>query len=362
MKILATAGSSGGHIFPALSFIDALKDKYPDADVLLVLPHRSKKSVRLDQGYQARYISVSPVRLRFDYNNFRSIVNLFKGSLESVILLAQFKPDVVVGFGGIESLPVVFFAWMFRIKTLLHEQNVVPGRANRLLAKFVDRVAVSFAQAKGYMGVDPERVVLTGNPVRALTVMPKEKAREYFGLRGDRFTVLVMGGSQGSRHVNTGALRAISALSGSLQLQVIHLDGQGQGEFVAARYRSLGIDAAVFDFLGSMDQAYSAADVAISRAGATTVTELILFGLPAILIPYPYAYQHQSANARVLADRGCALMVRDEELEGEVLGQALNSMAGNPQMLGSMRLQYRAFGHNNAAGLLVNETVSLSCH
>jgi UDP-N-acetylglucosamine--N-acetylmuramyl-(pentapeptide) pyrophosphoryl-undecaprenol N-acetylglucosamine transferase len=362
MKILATAGSSGGHIFPALSFVDALKNKYPETETLLVLPQRSKKTLRQGPGHQVRYICVSPIRLRLDYSNLLAIGNLFKGSLESVIIMAEFRPDVVVGFGGIESLPVVFFAWLFRIKTLLHEQNVVPGRANRLLAKFVDRVAVSFAQAKDYMGVDPERVVLTGNPVRALAVIPKEKAREYFGLRSDKFTVLVTGGSQGSRHINMGALRAISALSQSLQLQVIHLAGHGGGEFITARYRSLGIEARVFDFLDSMEQAYSAADVVISRAGATTVTELILFNLPAILIPYPYAYQHQFANAKVLADRGCALVVRDEELDGEVLGQALNSVARNSQMLGSMRAQYRAFGRNNAAQLLVDEVESLNLH
>jgi UDP-N-acetylglucosamine--N-acetylmuramyl-(pentapeptide) pyrophosphoryl-undecaprenol N-acetylglucosamine transferase len=213
------------------------------------------------------------------------------------------------------------------------------------------------------MGIDPERVVLTGNPVRALAAIPKEEAREYFGLRRDKFTVLVMGGSQGSRHINMGTLRAISALSESLQLQVIHLAGQGGGvELITARYRSLGIEARVFDFLDSMGQAYSAADVAISRAGATTVTELILFNLPAILIPYPYAYQHQFANARVLADSGCALVIRDEELDGEVLGQALNSVARNSQMLGSMRAQYRAFGHNNADQLLVEEVESLNRH
>ncbi|MCX5705932.1 MAG: undecaprenyldiphospho-muramoylpentapeptide beta-N-acetylglucosaminyltransferase [Candidatus Omnitrophica bacterium] len=362
MKILATAGSSGGHIFPALSFVDAFKKKYPDSEALLVLPQRSKKSVKLGLGHQVRYICVSPVRLCLDYSNILAIGNLFKGSLESIIILAEFRPDAVVGFGGIESLPVVFFAWLFRVKTLLHEQNVMPGRANRLLAKFVDRVAVSFAQAKDYMGTDPEKVVLTGNPVRALAVVPKEKAREYFGLQGDKFTVLVMGGSQGSRHINSGAFRAISGLSESLQLQVIHLAGQGGAEFITARYRSLGIEARVFDFLESMEQAYSAADVAISRAGATTVTELILFNLPAILIPYPYAYQHQFANAKVLADRGCALVIRDEELDGEVLGQAINSVARNSQMLGSMRAQYRAFGRNNAAQLLVEEVESLNRH
>jgi len=361
MKVLIAAGASGGHIFPALSFLSALNEEGKATDVLLVLPKRSKLNVDLPKGCKVRYISVSPLGLGIGYQNLSAAINLLKGALESILILAEYKPDAVVGFGGIESLPVVFFGWFFRIKTLLHEQNVIPGRANRVLAKLVDRVAISFAETKDYLGISHERITLTGNPIRKeLRIINKEEARKFFGLDKDRFTVLVMGGSQGSQHVNSGALRVFSAFDYMRQLQVIHLAGAKEKLLIENRYNSLGVNARVFTFLSEMEFAYSAADVAVTRAGATTVTELIFFRLPAILVPYPYAYQHQAANARVLEKKGCALIIKDEELEGDVLGLALNSVINNSGLLHSMRQQFYQFPQNDAASLLAKEVVALN--
>jgi UDP-N-acetylglucosamine--N-acetylmuramyl-(pentapeptide) pyrophosphoryl-undecaprenol N-acetylglucosamine transferase len=360
MKILICAGASGGHIFPALSFLEELKEKERSTDALLVLPRRSKKTVTLPEGCSVKYISVTPIRQAIDFKNLAAVINLLKGTLESVILLAEYKPDAVVGFGGIESLPAMFFAWFFRIKTLLHEQNVIPGRANRVLAKFVDRVAISFPESKGYFRICPDRITLTGNPIRKeMRVIDKEEARKFFGLEKDKFTVLVMGGSQGSQHVNAGALRAFAAFDGTQNLQVIHLAGTKESRLIENRYGSLSITARVFSFLSSMEFAYSAADLAIARAGATTITELIFFKLPAILAPYPYAYQHQLSNAKVLERKGCALIVKDEELDGDVLRQALKSVITNAAMLNTMRAQFSNFGQNNAARSLVEEVEGL---
>ena len=361
MKILVAAGASGGHIFPALSFLAALKEKEKAIDILLVLPERSRKNVSLPEGSEVKYLSISALRLAFDYQNLLAVAGLLKGSLESIFVLAQYKPDAVVGFGGIESLPLVFFGWFFRIKTLLHEQNVIPGRANRLLAKFVDRVAVSFVETKDYLKISPEKVVVTGNPIRKeLRVVDKAEASKFFGFQEDKFTVLVMGGSQGSQHVNAGALKAFAYFKNLQNLQVIHLAGIKENQLIENMYNSLGINARVYSFLNAMEFAYSAADVAITRAGATTVTELIFFKLPAILVPYPYAYQHQVANAKVLERKGCALIIKDQELGTDVLSLALNSVIKNCGMLCSMRSQFRQFPENNAATLLVKEVMALS--
>jgi UDP-N-acetylglucosamine--N-acetylmuramyl-(pentapeptide) pyrophosphoryl-undecaprenol N-acetylglucosamine transferase len=230
-----------------------------------------------------------------------------------------------------------------------------------VLAKLVDRVAISFAETKDYLGISHERITLTGNPIRKeLRIINKEEARKFFGLDKDRFTVLVMGGSQGSQHVNSGALRVFSAFDYMRQLQVIHLAGAKEKLLIENRYNSLGVNARVFTFLSEMEFAYSAADMAVTRAGATTVTELIFFRLPAILVPYPYAYQHQAANARVLEKKGCALIIKDEELEGDVLGLALNSVINNSGLLHSMRQQFYQFPQNDAASLLAKEVVALN--
>ena len=361
MKILVAAGASGGHIFPALSFLGALKEKDYKADVLLVLPERSRINLSLPEGCKVEYIPVLPLRLAVDYQNLLAVAGLLKGSIESIFILAQYKPDVVVGFGGIESFPLVFFGWFFRIKTLLHEQNVIPGRANRLLAKFVDRVAVSFVETKDYLKISPDKLVVTGNPIRReLRIIDKLEARKFFGLQEDKFTVLVVGGSQGSQHVNAGTLKAFAYFKNSQNLQVIHLAGIKENQLIENMYNSLGINAKVYSFLNAMEFAYSAADVAITRSGATTVTELIFFKLPAILVPYPYAYQHQAANARILEKKGCALIIKDQELGTDVLSLALNSVIKNCGMLLSMRTQFRQFPENNAATLLVKEALALN--
>jgi UDP-N-acetylglucosamine--N-acetylmuramyl-(pentapeptide) pyrophosphoryl-undecaprenol N-acetylglucosamine transferase len=229
-----------------------------------------------------------------------------------------------------------------------------------VLAKFVDRVAISFSETKDYLGISPQRLTLTGNPIRKeLKIIDKEEARKFFGLQQDKFTVLVMGGSQGSQHLNTGSLRAFSALEDAQRPQVIHLAGKKESQLIENRYKALNINARVFSFLSPMEFAYSAADLAITRAGATTVCELIFFGLPAILVPYPYAYQHQSGNAKVLQGKGCALIVKDDELDGEVLRQALISIISNPVMLNTMRAQFLTFPENNAAELLLKEVMAL---
>jgi UDP-N-acetylglucosamine--N-acetylmuramyl-(pentapeptide) pyrophosphoryl-undecaprenol N-acetylglucosamine transferase len=341
--------------------MEQLRDKSDGIETLLVLPERAGLTLVLPEGCNARLVATMPLRLAFDYRSLRSAVNIIKGTLESIAIIAQYKPDAVVGFGGIESFPVVFFAWFFRIRTLLHEQNVLPGRANRILAKFVDRVAISFEETRDYLNISSDRITFTGNPIRKeMRVIEREEAARFFGLDKDKFTLLVMGGSQGSQHLNSGVLRALQAFRNAQGLQVIHLAGVNEHQLIENSYGSLGLSAKVFSFLGPMEFAYSAADLAVSRAGATSVTELIFFRLPSIIVPYPYAYQHQLANARVLERKGCALIVKDEELVGDVLQSALSSVINNRELLTSMRSQFKQFPNNRAAELLAGETQKLN--
>ena len=167
MRILVITGASGGHIFPALGFLDILRDKYKDISTLLVLPRINNIINQMQKfDYQVKYISVSSIKLNLDFKNFMAIFRFFKGTLESIVILLSFKPDIIVGFGSLVSVPMVMLAWLLRIKTLIHEQNVIPGRANRFLARFNDKIAVSFAETEGYLKKYKRKVVLTGNPIR----------------------------------------------------------------------------------------------------------------------------------------------------------------------------------------------------
>ncbi|MCX5695548.1 MAG: UDP-N-acetylglucosamine--N-acetylmuramyl-(pentapeptide) pyrophosphoryl-undecaprenol N-acetylglucosamine transferase [Candidatus Omnitrophica bacterium] len=360
MRVLVVTGASGGHIFPAVSFIQALKEKLKDVDTLLVLPGRSLKSGIALNDCNVRYTSTLAVSLKISSANLIAAGMFIKGIWESLIIILKFKPDIVVGFGTLESAPCLFFSWIFRIKTLIHEQNVLPGRANRLMAHFADRCAVSFLKTKDYLNINRQKLALTGNPLRkSLKIIDQVQALNLLGLSKDKFTLLVMGGSQGSRNINTGFLRAVSLLKNAGAIQVIHLAGAGSLEEIKQAYARMNISARVFDFFNQMEQAYSAADLVISRAGATTVSELIYFKLPAIISPYPYAYAHQLENAKVLKEKGCAVLIMDEELDKDIFVSALESIINNREKLKAMCSGFAELSVLKADDLLVEAALAL---
>jgi UDP-N-acetylglucosamine--N-acetylmuramyl-(pentapeptide) pyrophosphoryl-undecaprenol N-acetylglucosamine transferase len=358
MKILVTGGSSGGHIFPALSFLDTLKAKYPEIDTLLILPQKCIVNQAESFSHKVKYVSLSSRQSVVSLKNFLFVFNLLKGSLQSLFVLLEFRPDIVVGFGSLASVPVVFLAWMFRIDTLIHEQNVMPGRANLFLAMFVDRIAVSFSQTRDYFKRHHRKIVFTGNPIRRqLTRIDKSRAFDYFGFAHDKFTILVMGGSQGSHRINLEFLKVISPEPG---FQIVHLAGSSDYDFLKQRYQDLNVKARLFKFLEDMQYAYSVCDLVISRAGATTISEIIFFNLPAVLIPYPYAYAHQLANAKILQDKGCAILIKDEELGAGLLKNSIGYLLGHPDKIKNMRLAYRDFITPDAADALVRQALALN--
>ena len=361
MRVLVVAGASGGHIFPALGFLETLKDKHNNIDALLVLPKRSIKTGISTGDCRVKYISISGLALRFDFKNFVAILRFLKGSLESLILLLEFRPDIVVGFGSLDSLPLLLLAHIFRIKTLIHEQNVIPGRANRLLAKFSDRVAVSFTETKDHLEVNSGKIVLTGNPIRkSLKRIDRDKALEFFGFSDDKLTVLVMGGSQGSHTINTGFLEAASMMKDVSRLQIIHLTGTIDHDALTKGYKNLSAEVKLFTFLKDMQYAYSISDLVIARAGATTIAELIFFRLAAVIVPYPYAYKHQLSNADFLERNGCALIIKDSEFNGGKLRKIMEDFMDNPEKIMEMRSRYIGIQKHDANNLLVEEVLSLN--
>lgn len=360
-KALVVTGTSGGHIFPAQAFLTAIKDKQPDIDVLLLLPQKSiiKKNERFT--YKVKYIKLSSINRRLDFKNVRNILNFISGSLESLSILLKFQPDIVVGFGSLASLPAVTFAWLLRIKVLIHEQNVIPGRANRFLAGFADKIAVSFKETIAYLPGYERKTVVTGNPLRKTVVcLDKIEALNFFGFRQDRFTILVMGGSQGSRRINKEFLEAVSLLADKSLIQIIHLTGAMDYELLSTQYKDLNIKFALFSFFDSMEYAFNACDLVVSRAGATVISEMIFFRLPAILVPYPYAYRHQYKNAKVLEEKGCAIIIEDSEFYAEKIKEKVEYFLNNRKKLVEMRFNYNVFPIVNAADLLANEAMALN--
>lgn len=361
MKVLIVTGASGGHIFPAASFTETLKNKHNQIDILLVLPKKSIKNLVLPKGCSIKYLSILPIKLGLDLRAVAAIFGFIKGVFESLFLLVEFRPNYVVGFGSINSVPLLFFAWIFRIRTLIHEQNVIPGRANRFLAKFMDKVAISFGETINYLKIDPKKIVLTGNPVRNdLVRVDKPQALSFFGFSREKFTVLVMGGSKGAHKINTAFLYAASIMERNYDLQVIHISGQDDYDFLKDRYKDLNAKVKLFIFLEEMQYAYSSVDLVISRAGATTIAELMTYRLPAIIIPYPFAFQHQLSNAKILGQLGSAIIINDYALDAYLLKKILEELMNNPDKLQIMHSRYNNISANNANELLENALLSLN--
>ncbi len=358
MRILAVAGSSGGHIFPALGFLDTLKEKKPDVKTLLVLPRNSIKN-NVEISYKVAFVSVSNIRARVDFKNIIALFGFFRACVESFFIIICFRPHMVVGFGSLASLPIIMFAKAFDVKTVIHEQNVLPGRANMFLSKFVDKIAVSFLKTKLYFRDYQDKVVFTGNPLRTnLKKVSLKDSLSYFNLNEGVPVVLVVGGSQGSNKINNTFLELAKSGFKGKALQVIHICGNNDYDYLKEEYDKLKITVRLFRFLKDMHYAYSASDLLVSRAGATTISEIIFFGIPAVLIPYPFALAHQVANARALEETGAAEVILQEDLNARVLGESILSILNDPVVYKRMQSGLGKLFTDDVNGLFIERVLN----
>ena len=359
MRVLIVTGSSGGHIFPALALADSLKNS--GHQVQLVLPQDERKNrVSIDFAH-TEYIHAARLDFSLNKRNLLGIYFFLWGAWESLRIIIKFKPLVVVGFGSLNSICLVFWAWLFRIKTIIHEQNVICGRANRLLSKLVDRVVVSFSETGHYLNISGNKIVLTGNPLRRdLVRLERKEALDYFKFKEGKFTILITGGSQGSHRLNAACLEALSIYQKKPDLQVIHICGPQDFIWLVKEYTGTILTYKLFDFFVAMQYAYSAADLIICRAGATTIAVLQKFRVPAILVPYPFAYAHQLANAKVLENIGAAEVLLDTDLTADKLKVRLQEYFCNNEKLKAMQMAYQKFPVLDATAMLVNEVLKIN--
>ena len=321
MKVLIATGASAGHIFPALSVAQCLKKD--GHRILIVTTAGFLKEKIKEEGWEV--VSISSKGFSSSQMFLHSVIFMGKAILESFGILKSFKPDTIAGFGGYGAFPVVCAGWLLRYPTLIHEQNVVPGRANRILSRMADKIALSFQRTKNFL--DSKKTIVTGCPLRLhpQKVLEEELLKK-FHLKTDLTTIFVLGGSQGSRRINEEFIAASSLLKDHLQFQVIHLTGMRDFEGVKGEYQKLGIPFYAADFLDNIQEAYAVADVVVARAGAVTVFEIAAFCVPAILIPYPLAGGHQRENASILSERGVAVIIEESQLNPHTLKEAILKM------------------------------------
>jgi UDP-N-acetylglucosamine--N-acetylmuramyl-(pentapeptide) pyrophosphoryl-undecaprenol N-acetylglucosamine transferase len=272
--------------------------------------------------------------------------------------LGELSPDVVIGFGAYVSLPLGLAAVVRRVPLVLHEQNSVPGLANRVLSRWAAAVAVTYEESAARLP-HPSRAVLTGNPVRADVLSADRKSgRSRLGVAEDAIVLLVFGGSRGARHLNQALVRMREQLMGIEGLTVIHVTGPQEEAAVRAALDEMGGDGdgrwRVHPYLAGMGEAIAAADLVVSRAGATTIAELTALGAPAIVVPYPFATEdHQTKNAEVLSIHGAAIVVADSDLDGSRFGSEVLRVLGDATQRATMSAASHSLGRPDAAARVV---------
>lgn len=356
MRFVVTGGGTGGHIYPALAIARGLQQRYPGCAIMYLGTNRGLEADIVPKaGLEFHAVRAVGIKRSLSPHNLKVPWEALAGYRGARKLIAAFAPQAVVGTGGYVCGPVLLAASRLKIPTLIHEQNALPGITNRVLSRVVDRVAVTFEDSLKYF---PPRAgaVLTGLPVRPEVLSAgRARAREKFGVREDELLVLSFGGSQGARSLNRAVAGVLGELAGRRGLKLLHVTGSGQHGGFMQLTRSQGYgdnfpdNITIVPYLYEMPEALAAADLVISRAGAATLAEITVRGLPSILVPYPYATgNHQEHNARALVSRGAAEMIKDSELSGGVLLHKLDRLLGDRDRLREMAEASRRLGKPRA--------------
>ena len=328
-KILIAVSSTGGHIYPGIALAGTLKKK--GWDVFFV---GKKSEIIKSVGY--RFYALSSVGYPRALSILTSIffIKFFYSIIQSIKILLKEKPGIVIGFGGYVSFPAIFSAWLMNIPSIIHEQNFIPGLANKLSAKFADKICISFEDSKKYF--PSEKVVFTGNPVRS-EILNISKPLTYHL----PFTVLIFGGSQGAHNINIALINSLAKLlSVKEKIRFIHITGENDFEIMKNAYKNNGFTAEVHKYLYNIEAAYKNASFVVCRAGATTIAELIVLKMPAILIPYPYSTEnHQKANADYLVKNGCGILVEEKYIDK--LPDEIIKIAKSPELIANMSDSYQ---------------------
>lgn len=347
MNIVFVAGGTGGHINPALAIAGTLKRKYPDIKISFIGNRKGMEATLVPKaGYKFYPIDVAGFQRKISLNNIKrnavAVYRMFKSTVQAEKILEILKPDVVVGTGGYTCGPVLRKAAKMGIKTATHEQNAFPGVTTKTLCKYVDEVMVAMPDAIKRLP-DNRTYTVTGNPVRQSIIdMTREEARKALGL-DNRPMILSLGGSLGARAVNEAIADVLAWHANSKKYYHFHAIGKYGVDWMPDLIRSKGVEfdkldnLRISEYIYDMDVCMAAADLVINRAGASTISELQVKGMPSILIPSPnVAENHQYYNAKTLSDNGAAILIEEKDLTGEKLIEAIKSVIDDKNKLKQM--------------------------
>ena len=361
LRIVIAGGGTGGHLFPGVAIAQEFMTRNSQNEIIFVSTGNAlEKRILSKLNFALECISVEGIKGRGLWNQIKSICKLPRGIAGAVRILSRFKPDLIVGLGSYSAGPVVLAGRLLGIKIVLHEQNLLPGITNRILARFADMIFVSFEDTQKH--VASRKTKYTGNPVRQdiLNSRLHPDARDNAADGQKPFTVLIIGGSQGAHTINETVTEALDLLQIKDGLNFVHQTGAADEKLVQDAYQRHNVNSIVRAFFDDMAELYKNADLIICRAGATTVAEITAIGKAAIFIPFPYAADnHQVFNAESLSNNGAAEMILEKDLNAQILSEKIEYYASHPEVVSDMVLKAREFGNPDAARDIVDECYRL---
>ena len=364
LRIIISGGGTGGHIFPAVSIANAIKELQPDAKILFVGAEGRMEMQRVpDAGYDIIGLPIAGFDRKRLWRNVAVLVKLARSQWKARKIINDFRPQVAVGVGGYASGPTLKTAGMMGVPTLIQEQNSYAGVTNKLLAQKAMKICVAYEGMEKFFPTD--KIIMTGNPVRqnlAQAMPSKEDALKSFGLQPDKKTILIVGGSLGAGTINQTLTAGLSVIKENSDVQFIWQTGKYYHQQVMEAVKQVGEipNLHVTDFIKDMAAAYAGADLVISRAGAGSISEFCLLGKPVILVPSPnVAEDHQTKNALALVDKQAALYVKDSEAEEKLMGIALQTV-NDPDELESLSKHITQLALPDSARVIALEVIKLA--
>jgi undecaprenyldiphospho-muramoylpentapeptide beta-N-acetylglucosaminyltransferase len=361
LRIIISGGGTGGHIFPAVSIANAIRTKYPKAKILFVGAEGRMEMQRVPAaGYEIKGLPIKGFNRANKLKNISVLYKLWKSLRLARKIIKDFNPQVAVGVGGYASGATLYECSKMGIPCLIQEQNSYAGVTNKLLAKKAKKICVAYEGMERFFPAD--KILMTGNPVRQNvleTPLSKEDARKQFGLNPTKKTILLVGGSLGARTINRAVLEHLELIEAS-DVQFIWQTGKYYHQSILDEMKGKELpNLKIMDFISDMGAAYKAADLVISRAGASSISEFQLIGKPVILVPSPnVAEDHQTKNAMALVNKGAALFVKDAEAPNKLLQLAIDIVT-NEQKLTSLSQNVKKMGLHNSADVIANEVIKL---
>ncbi|MDY4976388.1 MAG: undecaprenyldiphospho-muramoylpentapeptide beta-N-acetylglucosaminyltransferase [Clostridia bacterium] len=360
MKVLLSGGGTGGHINPGLAIARYIKEKQPDTEFLFVGTHKGLEGELVPKaGFPITFIEVEGFRRKLSVQTLGTVKKMFRGYGQSKKILKEFRPDIVIGTGGYVCGPVLYAACRKGYKTLVHEQNVIPGVTVKLLSRMVDGVLTSFPETSQYI---KGNLILTGNPISPdLLTCSREQSRRKLGVDG-RPLLLAYGGSLGARRINETICEMIRLTAGEGRYQLLFATGQREYDKVMEEMKGQEYpNVQIKPYLYNMAECMAAADLVIARSGAMTVSELAAVGKPAILIPSPnVAHNHQEYNARALEQKGAAMVLTEDQLTVQRLWEYVSGFLNDSQKQKDMAEHSRIAGIRDATETIYQTVLSLT--